>query len=69
MNVEALTIIITDYGKGFDPALIENPEIAKKLSSEYKRGWGLKLMKEMSDEFKIESSTEGTKITITKNLA
>ncbi|MCF6271438.1 MAG: ATP-binding protein [Melioribacteraceae bacterium] len=68
MNVDALVIIITDYGKGFDPATIENPEIGKKMNSDYKRGWGLKLMKEMSDEFEIDSSEDGTKITITKNL-
>jgi len=68
MNVEALTIIITDYGKGFDPAIIENPEISKKINSDYKRGWGLKLMKEMSDDFRVDSGKNGTKITITKNL-
>ena len=68
MNIDALIIVITDYGKGFDPSTIENPEIGKKLNSDYKRGWGLKLMKEMSDDFQIDSSEEGTKITITKNL-
>lgn len=68
MNIDALVIIITDYGKGFDPTIIENPEIGKKIHSEYKRGWGLKLMKEMSDKFEIESSNDGTKIKITKNL-
>lgn len=68
MNVDALIIIITDYGKGFDPSTVENPEIGKKINSDYKRGWGLKLMKEMSDDFKIDSGEEGTKITITKNL-
>ena len=68
MNIDALVIIITDYGKGFDPSTIENPEIGKKINSDYKRGWGLKLMKEMSDDFKIDSGEEGTKITITKNL-
>ncbi len=68
MNIDALVIIISDYGKGFDPAVVENPEIAKKINSDYKRGWGLKLMKEMSDDFQIDSDEDGTKITITKNL-
>ncbi len=68
MNSDALVIIITDYGKGFNHTAVEDPDISKKLSSDNKRGWGLKLMKEMSDEFQIDSSEEGTKITLTKNL-
>ena len=68
MNLEALVIIITDYGKGFNHTAVEDPDISKKLSSNNKRGWGLKLMKEMSDEFKIDSSEEGTTITLTKYL-
>lgn len=68
MNSDELVIVITDYGKGFDHTTVEDPEIGKKLNSDHKRGWGLKLMKEMSDEFEIDSSEKGTIITITKNL-
>ena len=68
MTKEQLTIFVRDYGTGFKPEDIEDPNIHKKLGSASKRGWGLKLMKSMSDDFIIESGNDGTKITIIKHL-
>lgn len=68
MNMEKLIIFVRDYGKGFKPEDVEKPDIAKKMGSSHKRGWGLKLMESMSDDFEIESNENGTKITIIKIL-
>lgn len=68
LNQEKLIIFVKDFGKGFNPGEVEKPSIDKKLKSKNKRGWGLKLMESMSDDFKINSDKNGTKITIIKNL-
>jgi len=69
MTKKKLVIFVRDYGKGFKPEAIEEPDITKKMGSDRKRGWGLKLMKSMSDDFLIESNDTGTKITLIKNLS
>jgi serine/threonine-protein kinase RsbW len=68
MTKEQLIIFVQDYGKGFEPSSVEEPDIRKKIGAGSRRGWGLKLMKTMSDDFNIESGKDGTRITLTKKL-
>ncbi|MEE9431897.1 MAG: ATP-binding protein [Melioribacteraceae bacterium] len=68
MTKDELIILIEDYGKGFEPDKVEDPKIENKIGSINKRGWGLKLMESLSDDFKIQSSPSGTKISIKKIL-
>ncbi len=69
MTKQELTILVKDFGKGFEPLSIEEPDIKKKMGTQDKRGWGLKLMKTMSDDFRIKSDEQGTRITIKKILS
>lgn len=69
MTSKELVIFVRDYGKGFEPGSVEVPDIASKLRSKNKRGWGLQVMKSMSDDFHIESDRHGTRITIKKLLS
>ena len=69
MTTKEITIFVRDYGEGFEPSEVDTPSIEAKLKSDSKRGWGLSLMKSLSDDFRIESSRHGTKITIKKLLA
>ena len=68
MTTKELVIFVQDHGKGFETDSIEDPDIEKKIGSKNKRGWGLKVMKSMSDDFRIESGPDGTTITIKKLL-
>ncbi len=69
MTKDELVIFVRDYGKGFEPSSVKAPDLKEKLSGGRKRGWGLHLMKSMSDDFRIESQKTGTKITLIKKLS
>lgn len=69
MTKQELIILVKDYGKGFEPSSVQVPDIRSKMGTKDKRGWGLKLMKTMSDDFRIESDAHGTRITIKKLLS
>ena len=63
---DTLLITVTDKGKGFDKSKVKTPKIEEKISSDFKRGWGLKLIQELMDTVKYESSEDGTTVTMTK---
>jgi len=64
---DELKIIIEDEGKGFSPE--HPPERPQTSQLEiHPRGWGLKLMRELMDEVRIESSAAGTKVILSKRL-
>ena len=63
---DTLLITVTDKGKGFDKSKVKIPKIEEKISSDFKRGWGLQLIQELMDTVKYESSEEGTTVTMTK---
>ncbi|HTO93382.1 MAG TPA: ATP-binding protein [Bacteroidota bacterium] len=68
MTTTELSVHVKDSGRGFSPESVEEPDIRAKLASPNKRGWGLRLMKSMSDDFRITSDSRGTTITIRKLL-
>ena len=63
---DELEIQVTDKGKGFDESKVKIPKIEEKIGSDYKRGWGLQLIKELMDTVEFESYSEGTTVTMTK---
>lgn len=64
---DLLQIQIRDFGKGFDPTVVEIPDIRKKLKSSHKRGWGLMLMERLMDGAEISSfPPSGTLIQLVK---
>ncbi len=66
MKHEDLTVIIQDFGQGFDVESVEKPNIESKFGNSYKRGWGLMLIESLMDSVTITSSPAGTVITMTK---
>jgi serine/threonine-protein kinase RsbW len=61
-----LEIQVTDKGIGFDKSKVAIPKIEEKLGADYKRGWGLQLIKELMDTVEFESTEKGTTVTMTK---
>ena len=61
-----LEVDVSDAGRGFDPSRLETPEIAAKLKSRRKRGWGIRIIESLMDDVRIESGTRGTRIIMRK---
>lgn len=62
-----LKIIITDQGKGFDPATIPDPLAPQELFRE--RGRGIYLSKALMDEYQVRPGAHGgSEVTLVKYL-
>jgi anti-sigma regulatory factor (Ser/Thr protein kinase) len=68
VNPERLEIAIESPGKFFDPSAIREPVIEEKLQSGNKRGWGLKLMRKIMDEVRVERADDHTRVILIKNI-
>lgn len=63
---ERLEVVVRDTGIGFAPDELEEPTIEQKLTSERKRGWGLKIMRGLMDDVRVRSGNDGTTIVMSK---
>jgi len=61
-----LTIKIHDKGTGYDASQVKEPKIKEKIKSDYKRGWGLSLMRELMDSVEIVKDETGCTVIMTK---
>lgn len=60
-----VTVVITDQGRGFDPAQLKpHPPVTDPERLEYERGLGVTLMKRLTDECIINSGQKGTTVTL-----
>lgn len=66
---DSLVVKVIDQGIGFDKAKVEIPKIENKIGKdERKRGWGLQLIQELMDSVEFESNSDGTTVTMKKNI-
>ena len=63
---EVLTIKIHDKGTGYNVDEVKEPKIEEKIKSDYKRGWGMALMKELMDTVDILQDKNGCTVIMTK---
>jgi len=66
---DSLVVKVIDQGIGFDKTKVEIPKIENKIGKdERKRGWGLQLIQELMDSVEFESNSDGTTVTMKKNI-
>ncbi len=67
-NEEALTIVLRDHGRPFDPASIATPNLSLGLNERQVGGLGLFLMRHLMDEVRFEAQGEaGNVLTLVKH--
>ncbi|HOE96305.1 MAG TPA: ATP-binding protein [Candidatus Sumerlaeota bacterium] len=62
----ALEVVIQNEGTEFDPLAIPEPNARRKLETENKRGWGIRLMQRFMDEVGYEPFPGGTRLRLVK---
>ncbi len=65
---ELLEISIESPGRPFVPENVQEPSIPEKLGSKDKRGWGLRLMREIMDEVTFRPYEGGTRVILTRKI-
>ncbi|GJQ31969.1 MAG: sigma factor serine-protein kinase [Ignavibacteriaceae bacterium] len=64
------TIVLTDYGTGFNPAQVKSPDMVSYLKEKKRGGLGIHLMKILMDEVDYLSvSGEYNKLVLKKKIA
>lgn len=63
---DKLLIVVRDFGKGFDPLNVRQPDIHEKIRATNKGGWGLYFIRRLMDEVVFEHVAEGTCLRMTK---
>ena len=63
---DKLLIVVRDFGKGFDPLEVRQPDIHEKIGAINKGGWGLYLIRKLMDEVVFEQVSTGTCLRMTK---
>ena len=59
-------IVVENEGVVFDPQMVEEPALGKKIGEPYKRGWGLLLMRKFMDKVVFEPFEFGTRLRMEK---
>ena len=65
-TAEALTVTVSDQGHGFDVETALEKVKKRRESGDMRRGWGLELIGEFMDDVRIDSSPDGTTMTLVK---
>jgi anti-sigma regulatory factor (Ser/Thr protein kinase) len=61
-----LEVDVLDNGHGFDPSRVTAPQVGERLRAPHKRGWGIRIIRSLMDDVRIESGERGTMIVMRK---
>jgi PAS domain S-box-containing protein len=67
MEPDALRITVADCGRGFDVDRVRAGLARRQPADRHRRGWGLRLIGEMMDQFEVHSGPGGTSLTMVKH--